>query len=437
MLFISIILLISLLVGSLVISNFICKHHKHENLINYIKKQFEKINGKHLKLKKFALILLLLLISGCFVFIYYNISNRIAFIRNVSGFAEWRISDGQEYLYAEADDYYSLGYVVGKEAGYKIALMRDFLLLSSISFGINYFEFSSISRKYLEYIPEDFQEELKGLSEGASEGSGIYISFDDVLIQAVFFEVLYGRLTPINDDLAACTAFGAKNKDNTTIVGQNIDLSKLMKPFGYFVLSKIKNKHATFTLRLGACPAFPIGKNDQGLTVVMNLVKINVEAPITTPLFVSMRKSLENSDNAENLFKMLFPSRKCPYGLNFILKDANKIIAVQSLPDSQEISSINSTGALVHTNRYLKSSWKIKLSDPDYSEERQEYAEKLLNEAFDDSELTDNELLDILADSPIIARNEPGILGVETFGFLTDKYFGIGTTNRNIGVIPI
>ncbi|MGQ4875705.1 MAG: hypothetical protein ACP6IY_16700, partial [Promethearchaeia archaeon] len=114
-----------------------------------------------------------------------------------------------------------------------------------------------------------------------------------------------------------------------------------------------------------------------------------------------------------------------------------KIIAVQSLPDSQEISSINSTGAVVHTNRYLKSSWKIKLSDPDYSEERQEYAEKLLNEAFDDSELTDNELLDILADSPIIARNEPGILGVETFGFLTDKYFGIGTTDGNIGVIPI
>ena len=92
---------------------------------------------------------------------------------------------------------------------------------------------------------------------------------------------------------------------------------------------------------------------------------------------------------------------------------------------------------VTHSNTFLDPHWQIELKDLSYSKERQQYAEFLLSNACTDSKLTLYELHSILGDSPIICRDEGGLLSSETIAFMTTSTFGIGNTNANIGYIPI
>ena len=38
----------------------------------------------------------------------------LLYLKDLNGYAGWRESNGQNYLYVEADDYYSLGFLEGK-----------------------------------------------------------------------------------------------------------------------------------------------------------------------------------------------------------------------------------------------------------------------------------------------------------------------------------
>ena len=104
----------------------------------------------------------------------------------------------------------------------------------------------------------------------------------------------------------------------------------------------------------------PMGKNEDGLTIVMNLVQINEKAALARPAFVGIREGLADSDDVDEFYEELFPKGKSPYGLNYLLRDENKILAVQALPDNQSTSYPQ---CVVHSNRYLISDWK-KMSCP-------------------------------------------------------------------------
>ena len=431
----SILLAASLSIGSFILLNLFVKRKKEKSIRALVIQWYKNITGRGIKLKKAMAILFLICGSFCYVLFFYNLSNRIIYHREVSGFAEWRESNNQKYLYVEADDHYSLGYLTGKATAMKIYLMKEFFLIASLSLGLDYSSFIKIGDKYLSYIPEKYQDEIRGIAEGATAGSGFHISFKDALIQSLFFEILYGQSETEEDQMVACTAFGIKNEDNTTLTGQNMDLVKPMRNFQYFVLHKLKNKPKIFTYRIGASLAIAMGKSEKNISIIMNLVQIKEKADIFIPSFVTVREGLADSQNVSEFYDCLFPQAKSPFGLNYIIADGQNIMAIQALPNKISKNYLNDTQ--IHSNTYLNKSWKEKLLDPHYSEERQEYSEEVLHDAYKNGDVTNKELLELLSDEPVICRDEEGILGVGSLAFFTSDSFGCGTANQNVGSIPI
>lgn len=397
-----------------------------------------KFIGKFAKVKKNLAIVLIIFIGASIICCCHNISNRFAFLRmDISGHSEWRDSNGQMYLYVEADNHYDLGYQTGYALSYKILAMKALLLISSSSYGLSYFDIEKICNEYDSYIPENYKQEILGMSEGATAGCGFLISYTDILVQSVFIEALYGRHIPSELSIMSdfgCTALGTINNDGSVLVGQNMDLIKPMGSLQSFVLHKLGNDPLVFTHRLGGGLTSPMGKNEW-LVLTVNLVQTKEVAPYMIPTFVLVREGLAKEKNIEGLYNTLFPNNSSSYSHNFIIANSSSILAVQSLPHNQ--TKTYPTNTIVFTNTFLNPFWQDTLLDPQYSKERQSYAEALLLEAYEDNKLTEEELIKILGDEPIICRNENGFFSMGTISFMTYNSFGIGTPNGNRGSIPI
>ncbi|MFX1233573.1 MAG: C45 family autoproteolytic acyltransferase/hydrolase [Promethearchaeota archaeon] len=396
-------------------------------------------NIKYKKLRKACFILLVLFLGSSILLVSYNISNRIAFFKfNISGYSEWVNSNGQKYLYIEADNSYDLGYHTGFQLSSEIIKMKLLIYLYAPILGLCYSEFENLCLNYLSYIPEIYKQEIQGISDGASAGGGFYISFRDIVVQSVFFEVVYGRISPSKlsmNKVLGCTALGSKNMNGSVVIGQNMDL---LKPFSWvqsFVLHRLKGKPLIFTYRLGGCPALPMGKNEYGLTIITNLVQTNIEAPVTEPTFVVVREGLTNYKNIEDICKTLVLNNKSAYSRNLIVANRTSILSVQALPENHTIQIPTTT--IVQSNTYVNPYWQKYLTDLNYSKDRQALAENLISIAYNNNELTNSELLNILKSQPIICRDEPGLFGTQTVAFMTFNSFGLGKPNRRIGIIPI
>jgi hypothetical protein len=398
-----------------------------------------KLNKKHPLLNLIFGIGLILSLASSLAILSFNISHRIAYLKlNISGTSKWINTNGQKYLQINVENNYDLGYHTGFQLSAEIFKMKFLLSLSEAAFGVSYAQMASLSENYLPYIPQKYIEEIQGISDGATAGGGFPISFTDILIQNVLFEILYGQINPLSASLKTslgCTSFGSKNDDSTIIIGQNMDLVKPFSMVQAFVLHKIKNEPYVFTYRLGGCLALPMGKNEYGVTLITNLVQTKIIAPITTPTCVVVREGLETKQNIDKLYELLFPDNESAYSRNFIIANRTSVLSVQSLPNNQ--TTLYSNSIMVHSNTYINRFWQNYLIDTEYSKERQLYAEKLLNIAYSDKQINDLELLTILKDTPIICREEQGIVGMRTVAFMTSYSFGLGNPNDCIGVIPI
>ncbi len=421
-------------ITSLFFLNYICKKRKNKSLKAAIVAWIRSERKRLPRTRKVLAGFLILITFGAILFGCYNLSNRIAFIRPVGSVCEWRESNGQSYLYVEADTFYDAGYLYGFERAYNIVTMKYLLIVMGVLLGVNYFEGISIANDYLPYVPDDFQQEILGISEGASAGSGFYLTFEDVLFQACMFDIFYGQ--QFLPEGMGCTSFGSVNKDNTTIIGQNIDLVQIIGDlFGFFLHLKIGNNPSIFSFCLGGgiCP-FPIGKNQNGLTVVTNLVRLREKPDFTTPTFVLATRALMNEKTPDDFYDNFFSEGKISYGMNLIIANESSMVAIQALPTN--FTKTTPTN-ITHSNTYLNPYWQGYLLDPDYSKDRQQYAEALMAISYSDNFTTLSEMNIMLGDSPIIARDEEGMMTTKTTAFLTSTTFGIGNTNGNIGIIPI
>ncbi len=397
-----------------------------------------KKTHKHPRWQKVKKSLLVFMVGGAILFSSFYVGNRVAFARSVGGSAQWIQTGGQSYLYIEADTPYDLGYHTGVQLANQIVTLQTLLLTMALLQGYNYFEMQTLASEYLSYIPDQYQQELQGTADGATGQSGLLVTFADVLLQAVFFDLFYGRITPSQEVKPAtlgCTTLAANNSDGQIILGQNVDLVKLFAPVGSFVLHKLGNDPLVFTYRYGASPAMPIGKNEYKVTLTLNLVQTNVVAPVTTPAFVLTREGLAHSTTAADLYQTLLFSTSSSFGRNFVIADDVQIIAAQVAPTNHTTEYPATT--VVRTNTFLDPYWQAMLSNPTYSKERQLYAEGTLAGNYADGNLSDDELLSILGDAPVICRDEEGSTGTATVAFMTRHSFGIGTTNGPIGIIPI
>lgn len=353
------------------------------------------------------------------------------------GYAIWHNSNGQKYLEIYAFDYYSLGFLEGKLLSKQIHILKELIEILALRYipkRFNYQKFISMAKEYEKYIPRNLQQEMQGMADALEK-----ISYDDILLQNCFLDILYGQLIAMdNYDLAlhsydfGCTSFGVINQ-NSTLVGQNFDLIGTFKPTLSFTLIKMPNKPDIFSLRTGALLSLPVGRNSHGVSLNVNVVKNRIKGAISIPCSIKARLSFEKSNNAEMMYDFIVRTPS-PTSGNLLIADNLKIIALEILPF--EYKRIDVSSIIVRSNTFISDSSQKYLIKPKYSKKRQRYAEKQLNEAYNRNKgLTNDELLNIMADSPIICRMRTR--RSKTIAFNTNLYFGIGNPNQyESGIIP-
>ncbi len=356
---------------------------------------------------------------------------------------EWRDSNGQPFLYVEADTHYELGVATGKGLVNQIAAAQMMNKFIPKLLGVSLEEFVSVAREYLPFVPAKYRDEIHGMAKGASEASGQRFTFDDILLQALSLEVLYGRYNfdPGSIDLKsltsfqACTCLGAVNGDGSVVMGQNYDAPGSSNASMAWVLHKVGDEPLVFSARLGGVPAMPVGKNEYGLAMVVNVIVSNVTAPVMVPRFVRSREAFATCRTAQEAYQVMYANDEFPFSLNMLISDPEKVIGVQILPN--EIRPNYVKDVLVQANKYDYIDWQKYLRDPDYALERYRRADLLLRQAYQDNErITDEMLLDILRDSPVICRDDEKEMG-QTIAFFTRESFGLGNAKGSIGSVPI
>ena len=173
-------------------------------LVRYLKRHFSAKSahriwkpidwrGNHHILKKIVAVFVILLFEvGMF-----NISNRIAYLPITSpihGQAEWINTNTQKYLYIQADDRYSLGYLEGQYLASQIVAMKEALIFSgqdfSATYNYTYDQMVAQAQNYVPFIPTDPDlTQMQGMADGCSQGAGWPISFNDILLQNVYLAI--------------------------------------------------------------------------------------------------------------------------------------------------------------------------------------------------------------------------------------------------------
>ncbi len=407
---------------------FVCKPKDRIRGLLCTRLQFP--NAKHPKRKKFWAIVLILLFSGLTAGSLFNLSNRLGFLRSkTTGYAEWRESNSQPYLYVTADNPYDMGYLSGKELGWKIVYMKLYLMGTGSFYGFSYQKLREISLNFTQYIPEDHLEELRGLADGATQSTGCYISYQDAIVQHVFTEATYGHLEP-----RGCTVIGANNSDGSATIGQNWDFSDAFRPTMAWVHAEMPGKSSTFTLRGGACLSLICGKNEYNLSLLSSLVSLNQVADFMMPLSSITKLALETSTNLDEMFDIIYANSQSSYGYTMMFGNSTDFYASQHLPSQYQF---NVSDLVVFTNTYTIDAWQTYLLDPYYSLDRQLYVEESLTVAYADRIVTEAELLDILSDEPVVARTGANIFSSSTCAFFTTDKFGMNKVGISLGICPI
>jgi hypothetical protein len=128
-------------------------------------------------------------------------------------------------------------------------------------------------------------------------------------------------------------------------------------------------------------------------------------------------------------------STPSPTSGTLLIADESKIIALEILPSKYKREDVTNT--IVKSNTFTSNSLQKYLIKPKYSKKRQRYAEEQLNKVYNNNNkgFTDDGLLNLLADDPIICRMK--YRRSKTIAFNTKLYFGLGNPNQNKpGIIP-
>lgn len=379
-----------------------------------------------------------------------NVSFRLAYIRSVEGTAEWKVSDGQDYLEIQADDYYSLGYLEGKELASEI---RTVWLAVHLQLDSEYKElYDDYYDKFTE-LPdyEDYVDEMQGIADGASQANGLPITFKDIFMQNIFLDLRYGHIK-VDGYLGemGCTAIASKNDNGTITLGQNFDLEPDFAPVLSWVSHKVGDNPRVFSLRFGGILSAPIMMNEYGVKCLVNMVETNKTSDeVAVPAAILSRYAIERATTKDELFNYMLRNgngyHKITSSFNLIMADNESFVGLQCLSGG---NIRNRTGnRIVQTNRFVEQNgdWNGQyFAKGNYSLSRQQHAEQLLQSKTSDENLSNEELIEILSEktqlegesqSEICRTNESYSI---TLAFMTQNNFGIGNPCDNpIGTLPI
>ncbi len=409
------------------------------NRLNIRKFNSKKLHFMNSKLsKKIGSIVLIFIIISM---VLYG-SARIFSIRHVDGNAEWRDSNSQPYLYVSAEKSYDLGYLTGQNLCKQIFSLKKILILSSSQFETSYSELKKRASEYKAFIPGEQIDEMNGIADGATNKLGITISFDDILIQNTWFDILYGRIIPDmteenSIDPLGCTAISVMNNKSLPVFGQNFDFTSIFKSCTSFVLHKLGNNPTIFGIKFGAALNFPIAKNQNGVFVLTTIIKTNVKSSTMIPTTCRTRLALEQAQNASSYIDIFYNElgKNQTIGFNSVIIDNISMFAVDVIPNR---TNILNPLYVIRTNTFVNESWQRYLVDKNYSKTRQNESEKQLIVMLEDSFLSHGELMDILYSAPVIFRETENNNEIATLALITCLNFAIqNLEDKKWGKIPI
>ncbi|MHA2017544.1 MAG: C45 family autoproteolytic acyltransferase/hydrolase [Promethearchaeota archaeon] len=375
---------------------------------------------------------------------------RVFSLRHVKGEAEWRESNSQPYLYVSAENSYDLGYLTGQNLYKQIFSLKKILFILGPKYDISYSDLKKNAIDYIHFIPSEQLAEMNGIAKGATNKLGILITFNDILIQNTWFDILYGQIFPQikklnsdqNDTISTlnpigCTAISALNNNNNPVYGQNFDFPLAFKDCTSFVLHKLGNRPAIFGIKFGAALNFPIGKNENNVSVLTTIIRTNVDSSPMIPTTCRARLALEQAKNASSYVNLFYDTFGINQSVSFcsIITDNTDIFAVDVVPNAVNIISAED---VVRTNTFVNESWQKYLVDKNYSKERQNEAERLLNITLEDLVLSHKELIQILQSTPKIFQIAENKIETATLAFITCKNYAIKNLDeKRWGIIPI
>ncbi|MFX1488585.1 MAG: C45 family autoproteolytic acyltransferase/hydrolase [Promethearchaeota archaeon] len=405
-----------------------------------------------MKFKKKSVLLLFLLsittFSGIITFAHACRHNS-----SEINYAEWKLSNGQPYLYVEADNYYDLGLLEGQNLAFQIAWMKLMINLQAQELGLSYDTALYYALAYLEKIPDKYIFEMQGIADGIDivnipfmgQVYEISIDFIDVLAQNCFWDIYYGTILPMltgypQTPLIAggCTAVAARSY-RKTIFAQTIDLSLLMKPTGSWVYTKI-NGNKFFSFRVGSMLAMG-GVNKWGLSVSVNLLEVFNYGCSGIPLSIIYRSILENTKSIRQA-KEIILSNNFTLGWNYILRNKRNLLAIETIPNSYSVERIRKSSFTFDANIYENSLFKMFMIYPTKYLPRYNRVSELCQSLSQDGSLNLYDLFKIYTD-PLISRRfsteNPMEVGTVSSFFLDQRnnvYFCLGNPiDSNLGVI--
>jgi hypothetical protein len=364
----------------------------------------------------------------------------IANYKNVDGTIEKKIEGNVKYYTIECNtnSRFDFGYLQGKALSKEIINLH---IILSPAIGFIRKENRDLVVEYEKFVDKEYLDEMRGIAQGASFASGIYITYRDVLLQNIFTDLVYARQIPL--DFMACSAFAYINDDGSVSAGQNFDFTKIM---GYkqlfdttaFVHTKF-NGMENFGLRMGGMLAIATGRNEH-FSLYTNVVKINeVHDEISEPTAVRIRKAFEYATNVEE-FEHYMNFSSMPASYNFIFANASYIKGFQVAP---QMYRMNTSRMIVNTNTYTNEDMNSLLFDSEYSFPRQRKVESLLSEKVSDGTLSEVEMLEILNfvsdtnSDENIYREEGGAMDTITICYMTNSYFGFLNSDHSKANVPI
>ncbi|MFW9987696.1 MAG: C45 family autoproteolytic acyltransferase/hydrolase [Candidatus Odinarchaeota archaeon] len=405
-----------------------------------------------MQLKNKSVLLLLILGIGFFSG-FITIANACKTDDTKHNYAKWRFSNDQPYLYVEADDYYTLGFLEGQNLASQIAWMKLMIMLQAQELGLSYNIALYYTLDYLEFIPEEYLLEMQGIADAIDVisisfmGNNYEISIDfmDVLAQNCFWDIYYGKIIPMltgypQSPLIAggCTAIGS-HTNRKTVFGQTIDLSLLMMPTVSWVYTKINNKRL-FSFRIGSMLAMG-GINKWGLSMSLNLIEVFNYGCSGIPVSIIYRSILENTRSVKQAVSKII-SNDFTLGWNYIIRTRRTMVAIETIPNSYSLEKVTRGSYTFDANMYENPLFKIYMIYPTKYLERYNRVSELCQDNSQDGNLDINDLINICSDTQISRRFtsiDPMEVGTVGSFFVDHKnrvYFCLGNPlDSSLGLI--
>lgn len=352
---------------------------------------------------------------------------------------EWRSSNGQDYLYAQGQCRHDLGYAIGQGMHRQISAARA-LYQAVLSRNWSETARQLIAQgvaQYQDAIPPEDMEEIQGIWEGYTAASGENAALHEIALQSFAIDLTHQlESRGMGASLTGCTNFACINPDGATAHGQNYDSDPKLMGADVFVHQRTPAEPEAFLYRPGGSLGMAVGKNEAGVCMTVSVVKSRCPAPIMTPRSVLVRRALRRERAIDSLRAMTDEQGRSPFSYNLIVSDSATVAGAQAIPGEQRICQVKRT--LVQSNQFDYVDWVQYLQRPSYSKKRQLYGEQLLDSMLSKyGRVNNQDLLEILADEPVICRKKiKDGLGT-TVLFFTRESFGRGNpSDQPAGQLP-